>query len=178
MEHFPALVQLVFIIALVSALFPSADGALTALTSSFCVDILGLHARAGLDERAASRIRKRIHVAFAVLFLILVLGFHALGNPSMITVILVVAAYTYGPLLGLFAFAMVARGRLPVDRWVPIVAIAAPLACYAVDHFQQVLFGDYRIGLEILLLNGTLTFAGLWLISDKQVLREAPGPRP
>ena len=164
MEHFAPLVQLVFIAALVSALFPSADGALTALTSSFCVDILGLQSRAGLGEADAARIRRRVHLAFAVLFLLLVLGFHALGNPSMITVILVVAAYTYGPLLGLFAFAMFTRRR-PADRWVPVVAIAAPLLCYAVDRFQQALFGDYRIGLEILVLNGTLTFAGLWLAS-------------
>jgi len=82
----------------------------------------------------------------------------------MISVILVVAAYTYGPLLGLFAFAMFTRRR-PLDRWVPVVAIAAPLLCYAVDHYQATLFGDYRIGLEILVLNGALTFAGLWLFS-------------
>ena len=164
MGSFPAGVQLVFIVALVSALFPSADGALTALTSSFCVDLLGLQQRRELDEAAAARIRKRVHLAFAAVFLLLVLGFHALGNPSMINVILVVAAYTYGPLLGLFAFAMLTRRR-PRDRWVPIVAIVAPLLCYAVDHFQQALFGDYRIGLEILVLNGALVFAGLWLAS-------------
>ena len=171
MGHFPVGVQLVFIVALVSALFPSADGALTALTSSFCVDILGLRERRDLDEVAAARIRKRVHLGFAMLFLVVVLGFHALGNPSMITVILVIAAYTYGPLLGLFAFALLTRRR-PIDRWVPVVAIAAPVACYAVDHFQQALFGDYRIGLEILVLNGALTFAGLWLVSRR---RAAPG---
>ena len=164
MGDFPGVIQLVFVIALVSALFPSADGALAALTSSFCVDILGLRERKDLAEAAAARIRKRVHLAFAALFLLLVLGFHALGNPSMITVILVVAAYTYGPLLGLFAFAMLTRRR-PADRWVPLVAIAAPLLCYAVDRYQDALVGGYRIGLEILVLNGALTFAGLWLIS-------------
>jgi Na+/proline symporter len=164
MGSLPPAVQLVFIIALVSALFPSADGALTALTSSFCVDLLGLRERRDLDESAASRIRKRVHLAFAALFLALVLGFHALASPSMITVILTIAAYTYGPLLGLFAFAMLAR-RHPRDRWVPLVAIAAPLACYGIDHYQGALFGDYQVGLEILVLNGALMFAGLWLIS-------------
>jgi Na+/proline symporter len=167
MGHFPAIVQLVFIVALVSALFPSADGALTALTSSFCVDILGLRQRDDLDEAAAARLRKRVHLAFAALFLLLVLGFHALGNPSMITVILTVAAYTYGPLLGLFAFAMFTKRR-PADRWVPAVAVAAPLICYAVDHYQHAIFGDYRVGLEILVLNGALTFAGLVLISRRR----------
>ena len=166
MDHFPAAVQLVFIIALVSALFPSADGALTALTSSFCVDILGLRERRDLDEAAAARIRKRVHIAFAAIFLVLVLAFHALASPSMITVILTVAAYTYGPLLGLFAFAMFTRRR-PIDRWVPVVAIAAPLACFAVDHYQGALLGGYRIGLEILVLNGALMFAGLWLASRR-----------
>ncbi len=164
MGYFPVAVQLVFIIALVSALFPSADGALTALTSSFCVDILGLRERRDLDEGAAARIRKRVHLAFAALFLVLVLGFHALASPSMITVILVIAAYTYGPLLGLFAFAILARRR-PIDRWVPVVAVAAPLACFVVDHYQRALFGRYEVGLEILVLNGALMFAGLWLIS-------------
>ena len=165
MQHMPAAVQVVFFIALISALFPSADGALTALTSSYCVDILRVRER-GMDEDALSRLRKRVHLGFAAIFLVLVLGFEALGSPSMITVILTVAAYTYGPLLGLFAFAIFTRRRVS-DRWVPAVAIAAPLLCYAIDHNQQALFGDYRIGLEILVLNGALVFAGLWLISKR-----------
>ena len=165
MQHMPAAVQVVFFIALISALFPSADGALTALTSSYCVDILRVRER-GMDEDALSRLRKRVHLGFAAIFLVLVLGFEALGSPSMITVILTVAAYTYGPLLGLFAFAIFTRRRVS-DRWVPAVAIAAPLLCYAIDHNQQALFGDYRIGLEILVMNGALVFAGLWVISKR-----------
>jgi Na+/proline symporter len=163
-QQMPPAVQLVFLIALISALFPSADGALTALTSSFCVDILRLRERADLGEEAVARIRKRVHLAFAALFLVLVLAFHALGNPSMINVLLTIAAYSYGPLLGLFAFAILTNRRL-VERWVPLVAIAAPMACYAIDRAQRQLFGAYEIGLEILVLNGFLTFAGLWLIS-------------
>jgi Na+/proline symporter len=163
MKQLPEALQVVFLVALVSALFPSADGALTALTSSFCVDILRVRER-GLAEEVISRIRKRVHLAFAGLFLGLVLGFEALGNPSMITVLLTIAAYSYGPLLGLFAFAILARRALD-DRWVPVVAIAAPLLCYAIDRNQAALFGEYRIGLEILALNGLFTFAGLWLVS-------------
>ena len=175
-SHFPPAVQLVFIIALASALFPSADGALTALTSSFCVDILGLRERRDLDEAGAARIRKRVHLAFAALFLVLVLAFHALASPSMISVILTIAAYTYGPLLGLFAFAIFTKRR-PADRWVPLVAIAAPIACFAVDHYQRVLLGDYEIGLEILVLNGALVFAGLWLISGRTNANARPHAR-
>jgi uncharacterized sodium:solute symporter family permease YidK len=172
MGHLPAAVQLVFLIALVSALFPSADGALTALTSSFCVDILGLRDRAVAEDEIA-RIRRRVHLAFAVVFLLLVLGFAALGNPSMITVILTIAAYTYGPLLGLFAFSIFSDRR-PADRWVPAVAIAAPLLCYAIDRNQAALFGAYRIGLEILALNGLLTYLGLWLVSRPRAAAVTP----
>mgnify|MGYP003291190913 CR=1 FL=1 len=130
------------------------------------MDILGLRERRDLTEAGAARIRKGVHLGFAVLFLALVLGFHALGNPSMITVILTIAAYTYGPLLGLFAFAIFTKRR-PIDRWVPAVAVAAPLACFAIDHYQSAILGDYRIGLEILVLNGAITFAGLWLVSKR-----------
>jgi Na+/proline symporter len=166
MQRLPEAVQIVFLIALISALFPSADGALTALTSSFCVDILRLRDRRDLGEEAQARVRKRVHLVFAALFFALVLVFEALGNPSMIAVLLTIAAYSYGPLLGLFAFAIFTRRR-PADRWVPLVAIAAPLICYAIAHFQEAIFGPYRIGLEILVLNGALTFAGLWFISLK-----------
>ena len=166
LKQLPEALQVVFLVALVSALFPSADGALTALTSSFCVDILRVRER-GLDEEAIARTRKRTHLSFAALFLLLVLAFQALGSPSMITVLLTIAAYSYGALLGLFAFAILVRRRL-ADRWVPIVAIAAPLACYAIQRHQQDLFGAYEIGLEILALNGLLTFAGLWIISTRK----------
>ena len=87
-------------------------------------------------------------------------------------VLLTIAAYSYGPILGLFAFAIFTR-RQPVARAVPFIAIAAPVICYAVDHYQEVLFGAYRIGLEILALNGALTFAGLWIVSRKPAAARA-----
>jgi Na+/proline symporter len=164
--HFPAAMQLVFLVALVSALFPSADGALTALTSSFCIDILGIKERAELSEERRTSIRHRVHLAFAAVFLALLLVFKWAATPSMVYLILTLAGYTYGPLLGLFAFGILTR-RAVLDRWVPVVAIAAPAICFAIDRNQAALFGDYRIGLEMLVLNGALTFAGLWLISSK-----------
>ncbi len=175
--HLPAAIQLVFLIALISALFPSADGAITALTASFCIDLLGLARRADLDEAARMRIRRRVHLAFAAVFLLLLLAFKAAASPSMIGLILAIAAYTYGPLLGLFAFAILARRRL-ADRWVPVVAIAAPVLCYLIDRNQQALFGAYEIGLELLVLNGLLTFAGLWLVSRPAPLPTSPGTQP
>ncbi len=163
--HLPAAVQLLFVIALVSALFPSADGALTALTSSFCIDLLGLQQRPWSEARRAW-VRRAVHLGFGALFLALVLAFKMLDDPSMIGLILKIAAYTYGPLLGLFAFALLARRRVR-DRWSPLVALAAPALCWLVDAQQARLFGGWQIGLELLVLNAALTFAGLWALSRR-----------
>jgi len=162
--HLGAIMQLVFLVALVSALFPSADGAITALTSIFCIDILGLEHRGDLSERTRKRIRHMVHLAFAGVFLGLLLAFKWAGSPSMIGLILTIAAYTYGPLLGLFAFGLFTRRRL-APRWVPAVALAAPLLCFWVDRNQAWLLGSYQLGLEILVVNGLLTYLGLWMIS-------------
>lgn len=164
LNHLPAWVQVLFVIALASALFPSADGALTALTSSTCIDLLGLQQRSDLGEAARTRRRRAVHLLFAALFMALVMGFKALDDPSMIGLILKLAGYTYGPLLGLFAFALQAR-RQASDRWAPWVALAAPALCGVLDANQQRWLGGWQIGLELLVLNGALTFAGLWLLS-------------
>jgi len=162
--HLPAAVQMIFIIALISALFPSADGAITALTSSFCIDILGFNEHRQNGEAALKRLRHRIHLCFALLFLLLVMIFRWADNPSMIGLILKLAGYTYGPLLGLFAFGIL-TGRVVRDSGVPYVALLAPLLCYGLDVHQSTLFGAYQIGLELLIVNGLLTFIGLWVIS-------------
>jgi Na+/proline symporter len=164
MEHMPAVLQLVFFIALVSALFPSADGAITALTSSFCIDMLGLKRRDDLGEGAQVRIRHRVHLAFCAVFLGLVMVFKWIDSASMIGMILKLAGYTYGPLLGLFAFGLLSK-RSVNDRLVPWVALAGPLLCALLDYNQHLLLGSYRIGLELLLVNGLLVMAGLYLIS-------------
>jgi len=153
MQHLPAWVQAVFVLALVSALLPSADGALTALTASTCLDLLRL-------PREDVSTRRRVHIGFAVLFLVLVLGFKALDSASMIFLILKLAGYTYGPLLGLFAFALFTPRALSGVQLL-VVCIVAPLLCAALDFGQP--WGGYQIGLELLLLNGLLTWSGLWL---------------
>ena len=162
--HLPAMVQIIFVIALISALFPSADGAITALTSSFCIDILAMKRRENWRETDRKRIRQRVHLSFAALFLLLIMVFKWADNPSMIGLILKLASFTYGPLLGLFAFGILTR-RTVRDSLVPWIAIAAPVICYVLDTYQQLLFGEYQIGLELLIVNGALTFAGLWLAS-------------
>jgi len=169
MGHLPAAVQIIFLIALISALFPSADGAITALTSTFCIDILGMQRRRDLDEAGRVRLRRRVHLAFAFLFLAMVLVFKWADNPSMIGVILKLAGYTYGPLLGLFAFGMMTKRSLR-DRLVPVVTIGAPVLCALIEYNQKFLLGHYRLGLELLILNGALVFAGLFAISRPAVL--------
>ncbi len=167
MGHLPAALQVVFLIALISALFPSADGAITALTSSTCIDLLGIKRRTDMTEAAKESLRRRVHLGFAALFLVLVLGFKAADNPSMIGVILKLAAYTYGPLLGLFAFGMLTRRSL-TDRLVPYITIGAPVLCALLEYNQEHLLGSYRLGLELLMVNGILVFAGLFAISHKE----------
>ena len=164
LHHMPPIISVIFIIALISALFPSADGAITALTSSFCIDILGMNRREDWTEEKRKKIRQRIHLTVAFIFLVFVMVFKWVDNPSMIGVILKVAAYTYGPLLGLFSFGIITRRKV-IDKFVPVVCVLAPVICFFLDKFQKEIFGKYEIGLELLIINGLLTFIGLLLIS-------------
>ncbi|MFY8025425.1 MAG: sodium:solute symporter [Sediminibacterium sp.] len=166
MEHMPPVVSVIFIIALISALFPSADGAITALTSTFCIDIIGIQRRADLNEAAQKKIRQRVHLTFAAIFLVFVLVFKWVNDPSMIGLLLKIAAYTYGPLLGLFTFGIITK-RVVNDHLVPYVCIAAPIICFIIDKYQKSLLGSYEVGLELLIINGSITFLGLILISKK-----------
>ena len=170
-EGVPAIISVVFIIALISALFPSADGAITALTSSFCIDILGLKRKEGWSEKQKQKIRKTVHLVFAFVFLLFVMLFKWIDSPSMIGVILKVAGYTYGPLLGLFAFGLLTKRKVD-DKLVPYIAVAAPIICFFLDKFQKQIFGSFEIGLELIIINGFLTFLGLWLFSRKQPPQE------
>ena len=148
-------VVVLFTIGIVAASFSSADSALTALTTSYCVDIRG---REG-DEC----LRRRAHVGIAVLFVLFILLFKMLNSTSVIDAIYILCSYTYGPLLGLFAFGLFTR-RKPQDALVPYIAVASPLLCFALDNVAQEVWG-YKFGYELLMINGVLTFAGLCLSS-------------
>lgn len=168
MQHLPGVVSLIFLIGLISALFPSADGAITALTASFSIDILGIQRDASLSEEQRIKRRKRVHLGFALVFLICVFIFRWINDKSIIGMLLTIAGYTYGPLLGLFAFGILTRKR-PLERAVPIVCLLTPCLSWLIDHFTPALFGGYRFGVELLVLNGALTFLGLYLITtDKK----------
>jgi SSS family transporter len=166
MQYFPAWIQIIFFIALISALFPSADGALTALTSSFCIDILGIK-KDVINEASATRTRQIVHISFAILFFGLVMVFKWVNDKSIIDTILKLAGYTYGPLLGLFAFGMFTRRRLNNGYAIVGAALLAPALCY---FFQRALEANpqgFQIGIELLVLNGLLTFFFLWIFSKR-----------
>lgn len=144
-----------FVLGIVAASFSSADSALTSLTTCYCVDI-----RRQPDNE---QLRKRMHVAMCFIFVLFILLFRAVNSTSLIDAVYILASYTYGPLLGLFAFGLFTK-RQPNDRLVPYICIASPIICYALDAATQY-FWDYRFGYELLMLNGLLTFMGLWLLS-------------
>jgi Na+/proline symporter len=174
-DMFPSIVQLylsngiflIFIIGLISALFPSVDGAITALTSSFCIDILGFDRRANFSEKEKTKLRKQIHLGFALIFIILVFIFKAVDSKTIVDLILLIAGYTYGPLLGLFAFGILTK-RILKKNIVPVVCILSPILCYLLDYFSESMFGSYKIGYEMLIINGLITFVLLHIFSDRK----------
>lgn len=166
LNHMPPFISIIFIIALISALFPSADGAMTALTSSLCIDIFGMREKTHWDDGKKEKFRKNIHLLVALSFLIMVIIFKVINDNSMIGLILKLAGFTYGPLLGLFAFGIFTKYKVR-DKLVPFVCIAAPVISFFIDKYQEALFGEFKIGLELLIINGLLTFIGLWLIRRK-----------
>lgn len=162
----PFLITVCFLIGLVSALFPSADGALTALTSSFCIDILGIKRRNDWDEKQQKRVRLLVHNIFAILFLGCVFFFRKVDNGSLIQILLVVAGYTYGPLLALFSFGIFTKRSLN-NALVPVICILSPAVCYFLKQHDKEWLSGYTIGTELLLINAALTFLLLFLFSKK-----------
>ena len=170
-QLFPMLVQegwfgygvtVLFVLGIAAAAFSSVDSALTALTTSFCIDILDIEKKQ-LDEVRATRIRRRVHIAVVFVFVIFTLIFKALNSTSVIDAIYIMASYTYGPLLGLFAFGLFTH-KMPRDRFIPVVCVLSPVICYALSVIVPQYTG-YRFGYELLMLNGLLTFAALWGLS-------------
>lgn len=157
---------LVFILGLTAATFSSADSVLTTLTTSFYIDILRTDKNDKLNEQQKRSLRKKIHIAFAILLLIVIIIFDALNNDAVIHTILMIAGYTYGPLLGLFAFGIFTK-RSTSDKWVPLICVASPVFCYFLSMYSRDILGGYEFGYELLGLNGLLVFAGLFLFSKK-----------
>ena len=160
------LAGIVFLVGLISAAFPSADGAMTSLTTSVSIDFLGLDQRKGISEVKRTRIRYAVHLSIALVFFISVMIFSVLENKAVIDKLFTIAGYTYGPLLGLYSFGLFTSRRVS-DRVTPVIAILSPVICYILSRFSVELFNGYKFGFELLLLNGFLTFMGLLLFSKK-----------
>lgn len=157
---------LAFFFGLISAAYSSADGTLTALTTVFCIDFLGLRRKPGMTEEKIQRIRYRVHVVFALLVMLIIMGYGAINDEALISKLFTIAGYTYGPLLGLYFVGLYTRWELK-DRYVPVVALLSPLLSYLLSVFSEQLLGGYQFGFEILLVNGLFTIIGLMIIRKK-----------
>lgn len=164
-QHLGPVVLGIFVVGIVAAAFSSADSALTALTTSFCVDILKMETVSQNKEKEKEDIRTRriVHLAISALFVLIILLIEAIGSDSIINAIYKLASYTYGPLLGLYFFGLYTKVK-PTDNFVPYVAIAAPVICFFVELLMMHFF-NYRVGYELLLFNGLITGMGLYAIS-------------
>ncbi|OJV19494.1 MAG: hypothetical protein BGO30_06360 [Bacteroidetes bacterium 41-46] len=157
-------VGLFFIIGLISASYPSAGGALTSLTTSFCIDFVGFGKRSDLSELRKKRIRQFAHAGFAFLFFLIILVLYKVNNQTVIDLVYLLAAYTYGPLLGFFFFGILTKYTVK-DRYMPLVAIASPILCFILDYAGQELLG-FGFGFTILIANGLFTFLGMYLLRE------------
>lgn len=165
---------IVFLIGLISAAFPSADGALTSLTTSVSIDLLGLEKKEHLTEKAKTRTRYFVHIAIAAVFFICVLIFRSLNDRAIIDKLFTIAGYTYGPLLGMYTFGLFTK-RIAKDRVTPWIAVLSPVICYLLSTYSVELFNGYKFGFELLLVNGFITFTGLWFFSSRPAAEVAAG---
>lgn len=154
-----------FTIGIVAAAFSSADSAMTALTTTICVDLLGVSEENELHTRA-EKLRRAVHIAVAATFALCILVFKVVGNDNILNAIYVMASYTYGPLLGLYAFGLFTKRNVN-DRFTPYICLAAPVICGLLDHFAPIWWG-YTFGYELLMLNGLLTFGALWMNKSRK----------
>ena len=166
-EQAGTLVMALFVLGIVAASFSSADSALTSLTTIYCVDIM--------EQKDNERLRKGTHLVMCVVFVLFILFFKVVNSTSLIDAIYIICGYTYGPLLGLFAYGLLTK-RGVNDRLVPYIAVASPLLCYAIDYGVGQMTG-YRFGYELLILNGLITFVGLYLTSHLSPLSSLPSTR-
>ena len=162
-DYFPAIVGVLFIIGLISAAYSAAGSALTALTTSFTVDILGAKNKA---ENELVKIRKRVHIGMAVTMGVVIFVFNLLNNTSVIDAVYILASYTYGPILGLFAFGIFTKKQVR-DKYIPWVAIASPILCFILQKNSERWFNGYQFSYELLIFNALFTFIGLCLLIKK-----------
>jgi Na+/proline symporter len=159
-SYFPMIVGILFIIGLISSAYSAAGSALTALTTSFTVDVLGIKNK---EEKEIVKLRKRVHVGMAVIMGVVIVVFNLLNNTSVIDAVYTLASYTYGPILGMFAFGIFMKKPVR-DKFVPLVAILSPFLCLILQKNSKAWFGGYEFSYELLILNALFTFIGLCLL--------------
>ncbi len=162
-QHLPTIAGIFFILGLVAAAYSSADSALTALTTSICIDFLNVGNK---EESLKVKLRKRVHILVSVALFVVILIFSLVNNESVISSLFKAAGFTYGPLLGLYAFGLMTK-RAVIDKLVPIICVLSPIICGVLFLFSESWFNGYKFGFEILIVNGFLTFLGLFAISSK-----------
>ena len=167
LQHLSPIAGIVFLIGLVSAAYPSADGALTSLTTSFCIDFLNFNKRERITEAHKRKLRYIVHISIAFVFLVAIIIFRKVNDKAVIDKIFTIAGYTYGPLLGFFSFGLFTPFKIK-DKFVPVIAIISPIICYLLNIYSIQWFYGYKFGFELLIINGMLTFLGLYLIRKKK----------
>lgn len=156
-----------FILGIAAATFSSADSVLTTLTTAFCIDFLGMDDHSKKEQKSIQRTRTIVHVGFAVVLLVTLIVFNNYNNDAVISQVFTVANFTYGPLIGLFAFSLYTK-RNVYDKWVPVACLASPVICYFLNANSKEWFSGYMFGNELLIVNGLITFAGLMLLTKKE----------
>jgi Na+/proline symporter len=163
LNHFTVFIGIVFLLGIIAAAFSSADSALTALTTAFCVDFLDLD---GKTEKEQKRTRLKVHIGFSFILFLVIVIFRLINDDSVISAVFTVAGYTYGPLLGLYSFGLFTK-REVIDKYVPFIAVISPVLTYLISLNSEFLFWGYKFGFEVLILNGLISFIGLLLITKK-----------
>ena len=163
LNHFGTIAGVLFLLGIISATYSSSDSALTALTTSFSIDFLNLDPK----DPASKLSRMKVHVGFSVLMFLVIILFRMINNESVVTAVFKVAGYTYGPLLGLFAFGILTKKQV-YDRYVPYLGLLSPVLTYIVNVNSEAWLGGYKFGFELLLLNGLIMFTGLLLLSKRK----------
>jgi hypothetical protein len=182
-NHLTLVPSIIFLLGLTAATFATTDSALTALTTSFCVDFLGMdkniqipnseipNSKEEIEIRNKQLVKKRhlVHIGFSLLMFVVIVIFNAINDNSVVEMVFKIASYTYGPLLGLYGFGLFMKNKTVKDKLVPIICIIAPTICFLISQNSKLLFGSYAIGNELIILNGLFTFIGLLVISKPAI---------
>jgi Na+/proline symporter len=165
LNHLSTIPAIVFLLGIIAATFATTDSALTALTTSFCVDFLGMDKAENRSKQNVVRRRHLVHIGFSALVFLVILIFNSINDSSVVGIIFKVASYTYGPLLGLYSFGLFLKSKKVNDKLVPLICIISPALTYIISENSKTLFFGYVFDNELILLNGLITFVGLYLIS-------------